>query len=70
MLEYKLSTQNKQKSIFGGHFPTEHNGVTDSMWLSFFAKTANSASSLYLFSQKRFIIDVIHGPQFASEPQI
>ena len=28
-LKYPLSKQNKQKNIFGGHFPSEHNGVTD-----------------------------------------
>ena len=28
---YPLSKQNKQKNVFGGHFPTENNGVTDYM---------------------------------------
>ena len=29
LLKYPLSKQNMQKNVFGGHFPTEHKGVTD-----------------------------------------
>ena len=29
LLKYPLSKQNKQTNVFGGHFPTEDNGVTD-----------------------------------------
>ena len=29
LLKYPLSKQHIQKNVFGGHFPTEHNGVTD-----------------------------------------
>ena len=29
LLKYQLSKQNKQNHVFGGHFPTGHNGVTD-----------------------------------------
>ena len=29
LLKYPLPKQNMKENIFGGHFPSEHNGVTN-----------------------------------------
>ena len=45
-----ISKQNKQKNVFGGHFPTEYNGVTD-----YKAKTQKVSKTNSCFSRSYII---------------